>query len=144
ALYAVILKQSTAWAISMASAQEIDQINILQASLLAMRRAVLHLSIQPSLVQVDGNQTPNLPHACQAIIGGDGKIAEISAASILAKVYRDWLMQVISATYPGYEFSKHEGYGTALHLQKLKELGACIEHRASFSPVKKLLTLAHT
>jgi ribonuclease HII len=134
-----IKRQSLAWAIARAEPSEIDHINILQASLLAMRRAFLALSIQPDWVLVDGNRYPDLPCPGEAIVGGDLTIAEISAASILAKVSRDAEMSILDHLYPGYQFAVHKGYPTALHRAKLKELGATPLHRQSFSPVTKLL-----
>ena len=124
-----------AWSIGRAEVEEIDRINILQASLLAMQRAVLALTLLPSLVLIDGKHCPKLHCPSQAIIKGDQKIAEISAASILAKVSRDAEMHALDAQYPGYGFAKHKGYGTAYHLQALKSLGPSAIHRCSFAPV---------
>lgn len=124
-----------AWSIGRAEVEEIDRINILQASLLAMQRAVLALTVLPSLVLVDGNYCPKLACPSRAIIQGDKKIAEISAASILAKVHRDTEMRLLDAKYPGYGFTQHKGYGTAHHLQCLKKLGPSAIHRRSFAPV---------
>lgn len=124
-----------AWSIGRAEVEEIDRINILQASLLAMQRAVFALTVLPSLVLVDGNQCPQFNCPSQAIIKGDQKIAEISAASILAKVYRDAEMCRLDTIYPDYGFAKHKGYGTAQHLQALKERGPVPIHRRSFAPV---------
>lgn len=127
-----------AWSIGRAEVEEIDRINILQASLLAMQHAVLALAVLPSLVLVDGNRCPKLNCPSQAIIKGDQKIAEISAASILAKVYRDAEMCSLDTVYPDYGFAKHKGYGTAQHLQALKERGPLPIHRRSFAPVAQL------
>ena len=118
---------------------EIDEINILQASLLAMRRAVLALSIAPLHVQVDGNKLPELPMPATAVIGGDDKVDCISAASIIAKVERDALMMTYDKTYPGYGFAQHKGYPTKMHLQCLTERGVLPIYRRSFGPVKRLL-----
>jgi ribonuclease HII len=141
ALAVEIKQKALAWSIGRAEVAEIDQINILQASLLAMRRAVEGLSIQPSLVQVDGNRCPSLPTGmqCEAIIKGDSKIAAISAASIIAKVARDAELVELDQQYPQYQFAKHKGYGTALHLALLQEYGVSPVHRHSFAPVKKAL-----
>lgn len=124
------------WAIGRAEASEIDQINILQASLLAMQRAVSQLTISPDLVQVDGNRLPQLSYPAEAIVQGDLLIAEISAASILAKVARDQEMQFLDRLYAGYQFGVHKGYPTRQHRQALQTLGASAQHRRSFAPVK--------
>lgn len=129
-------------ALGQASVAEIDQLNILQATLLAMRRAVDGLQLTPNLVQVDGNQLPPLPMRAQAIVGGDGLVAAISAASIVAKVARDQLCAELHARYPDYGFDRHKGYGTAAHLQVLQRLGPCVAHRRSFAPVAR--ALAHS
>lgn len=122
-----------------ASVQEIDEINILQATMLAMRRAVLGLRLKPTLVLIDGNRIPTLPMLAQAIVKGDALVPAISAASIIAKVARDHWCRDIDAQYPQYGFAQHKGYGTALHLQALREHGACVEHRSSFAPVAAVL-----
>lgn len=132
---------ATAWAIGRAEPSEIDRLNILQATLLAMRRAYSQLSVQPDWVQVDGSDYPDIPCLGETIIQGDSKITAISAASILAKVARDDEMSTLDALYPGYEFSKHKGYPTQLHLEKLQCLGVTELHRRSFSPVRKQLSL---
>ena len=133
ALYPQIKKRALAWAIASATAQEIDEINILQARLLAMRRAVEMLSIRPDQALVDGNRDPNIPDVPSLlIIGGDGKSASIAAASILAKVTRDHAMLELDKQYPQYLFAKHKGYPTKLHVEKLLEHGACPEHRQTF------------
>lgn len=134
-----IMQQSIAWAIGRAEPSEIDQINILQASLLAMQRAVKSLSVQPDWLKVDGNQYPDIDYPGETLIQGDLLVAEISAASIIAKVYRDKEMSVLDALYPGYEFARHKGYPTKLHKEKLTELGVTQQHRRSFAPVKKML-----
>jgi len=133
ALYPQIKERALAWAIASATAQEIDEINILQARLLAMRRAVELLEIKPDYALVDGNRDPNLPNVPSLlIVGGDGKSASIAAASILAKVTRDHAMMELDKQYPQYLFTKHKGYPTKLHVEKLLEYGACPEHRQTF------------
>ena len=131
--------KAKAWAIARAEPSEIDSINILQASLLAMQRAVESLDIQANWLKVDGNQYPNLACPGETIIQGDLLVPEISAASILAKVYRDQEMLVLDALYPGYDFAKHKGYPTKLHKEKIQDLGVTELHRKSFAPVKALL-----
>jgi len=118
---------------------EVDQLNILQATLLAMRRAVLDLRLPPKLVLVDGNRLPVLPMRCEAIVKGDSLIAAISAASILAKVTRDRWCDEVEKSYPVYGFAQHKGYGTAQHLAALQQHGACPLHRKSFAPVREVL-----
>lgn len=126
--------------IAEASVEEIDRLNILQATLLAMRRAVEGLRLRPAKVLVDGNRLPPLDVLAEAIVKGDAKIAAISAASILAKVHRDrWCIELDRA-YPQYGFAGHKGYGTAEHLAALKAHGACPQHRRSFSPVAEVLS----
>ena len=122
--------------IGVASEQEIDQINIYQASRLAMKRAVLALSRTPDLVLVDGKARIDLPLAQKTIVGGDAKSACIAAASIIAKVYRDHWMMYLDTLYPDYSFKTHKGYGTPEHLKKIREIGPCPVHRKSFSPVQ--------
>uniref|UniRef100_E6PS30 Ribonuclease HII n=1 Tax=mine drainage metagenome TaxID=410659 RepID=E6PS30_9ZZZZ len=134
-----IREHCLAWSLGRASAQEIDQINILQATLLAMQRAVAALKLQPDLVLVDGNRTPDLPMPCQAIVGGDATQPAISAASIIAKVYRDRLMQSLARDHPVYGFDRHFGYGTMQHRLALQRHGPCAEHRHSFSPIRQLI-----
>ncbi|PRC92223.1 ribonuclease HII [Solimicrobium silvestre] len=134
-----IKKHALSWCIAQASEQEIDQINILQATMLAMQRAVQGLSITPSLALIDGNRSPILSMASQAIIKGDDKVEAISAASILAKTARDASLMELHATYPQYAFDKHKGYPTALHLALLKEHGVSPVHRVSYAPVRALL-----
>ncbi|MCU0812253.1 MAG: ribonuclease HII [Thiobacillaceae bacterium] len=137
-----IRRSALAWAVAAASVEEIDRINILQASLLAMQRAVAALvdrhRLLPVKVLVDGNRCPELVYPMAAIIGGDGKIAAIAAASILAKTVRDDGMRELHAAYPQYGFDRHMGYPTALHLQALGEHGASPHHRRSFGPVARL------
>lgn len=133
ALYPQIMERALAWAIASATTQEIDEINILQARLLAMRRAVEMLSIKPDQALVDGNRDPDIPGVPSLlIVGGDGKSASIAAASILAKVTRDHAMLELDKQYPQYLFAKHKGYPTKLHVEKLLEHGACPEHRQTF------------
>lgn len=133
ALYDQITRRARAWAVASASAEEIDQINILQARLLAMRRAVERLNIVPDYALVDGNRDPALPDIpTLLIVRGDGKSASIGAASILAKVTRDRRMLELDAQYPQYQFARHKGYPTKLHVEKLLEYGPCPEHRQSF------------
>src|SRR5882672_2754224 len=128
-----------AWAIGIASVEEIDRLNILQASLLAMRRAVLALVPQAHLALIDGNRVPELPLPARAIVGGDASHPEISAASILAKTHRDELMRALDSQFPGYGFASHMGYPTPRHLACLRDLGPCAAHRRSFAPVRELL-----
>lgn len=133
ALFPEIQKRARAWAIASASAREIDEINILQARLLAMRRAVELLDIRPDYAMVDGNRDPKIPGVPSLlIIGGDGKSASIGAASILAKVARDHTMLELDERYPQYLFKKHKGYPTKQHVEKLLEFGPCPEHRETF------------
>ncbi len=138
-----IREQAVAWAIGRASVAEIDSLNVLQASLLAMRRAVEALQPQPVAVLVDGNRLPVWSYPAQAVIGGDDSVAAIAAASILAKVQRDAELADIDRRYPGYGFASHKGYPTAQHLQALRQLGVTPVHRRSFAPVKNLLPETH-
>jgi ribonuclease HII len=140
ALFDEIRAKALCCSIAEASVEEIDRLNILQATLLAMRRAVLGLRLKPKMVLVDGNRLPTLDMPAEAIIKGDALVPAISAASILAKVHRDrWCVQV-DEIYPQYGFAGHKGYGTAVHMAALREHGACIHHRRSFAPVAKVLT----
>jgi len=134
-----IKKSALAWAIGRAEVEEIDQINILQASLLAMRRAVLSLRPQPEHALIDGNRCPDLPCTSEAIIKGDQTVEAISAASIIAKVARDLEMVEMDAIYPDYGFLSHKGYPTKVHIESLQKLGVTPIHRKSFGPVKKIL-----
>jgi len=137
-LFGIIKEKALAVEIGLASNLEIDEINILQASFLAMRRAIKKLSIQPDYILVDGSfKIPKLNKSQTAIIGGDGKVFCIAAASIIPKVSRDWLMEEIDKNYPLYEFSKHKGYGTKRHLELINLYGPCPLHRFSFAPLKK-------
>ncbi len=137
ALCVEIQEKALAWCIARADVDEIDRLNILQATMLAMQRAVAGLAIQPDLVLIDGNRCPQLPMAAEAIVQGDGLVAEISAASILAKVSRDREMAILDAQYPGYEIAKHKGYPTPAHLKALQELGPTPIYRRSFAPVRR-------
>lgn len=134
-----IRERAHAWCVAEASVAEIDRLNILQATLLAMRRAVDGLAHAPAEVWVDGNRCPDWPWRSQAVVGGDDKVAAIAAASILAKTERDRCMRRLHDDYPHYGFCQHMGYGTARHLQALAAHGACPHHRRSFAPVKLVL-----
>ena len=139
-LFDIIQNEAYAWSVSEASVEEIDQLNILQASLLAMRRAIEGLPELPGMALIDGNKLPTgLACPAKAIIGGDDIEPAISAASILAKVTRDRMMVQFEQDYPGYEFLKHKGYPTKLHRERLIELGVTPIHRKSFAPVKNLI-----
>lgn len=131
-----IRARSLAWSVASASAGEIDALNILQASLLAMARAVESLAMAPTEVWVDGNHRPRVSVPCRAIVRGDSLIPAISAASILAKTARDAEMLVLDATFPGYGFARHKGYPTPEHLEAIARLGPCAIHRRSFAPVR--------
>ena len=142
-LAAEIRGKALAWAIGWSDAGEIDVLDILQASLLAMRRALQGLAVAPGHVRIDGNRCPSvsmLGFACsvEAIIGGDARVAEISAASILAKTSRDAWMTRVALAYPGYDFERHKGYPTPEHLRLLVQRGPCRLHRRSFAPVRSL------
>lgn len=136
-LFNEIRRYALSWSVARARVIEIDTINILQATLLAMQRAVAGLKIPPHLVLVDGNRCPEFPCQSQAIIDGDALKPEISAASIVAKVLRDRLMRMLEKKYPGYGFAQHKGYGTEQHLEALRLRGPCRIHRQSFAPVAK-------
>ena len=138
-LFDEIRARALCCSIAQASVQEIDQINSLQASLLAMRRAVEGLRLRPVKVLVDGNRIPVLDVLAEAIVQGDALVPAISAASILAKVQRDRWCVELDAQFPDYGFAKHKGYGTAQHLQALREFGACEQHRRTFRPVAEVL-----
>lgn len=137
-----IRERAAAWCVAEASVAEIDQLNILHATMLAMQRAVAGLGRAPDDVMVDGNRCPNWAWRSQAVVKGDDKIAAIAAASILAKTARDAFMCRLHAEYPAYGFAQHMGYGTAAHLDALKAHGACPQHRKSFAPVKLVLDQA--
>lgn len=141
ALAGEIREHALAWSVAWADPAEIDAINILAATLLAMRRAILGLWVSPDGVRVDGNRLPNLTFGDrriggEAIVGGDGCVAEISAASIIAKTVRDRKMRELDRLYPCYEFARHKGYGTEVHRARLREFGPCREHRFTFAPVR--------
>jgi len=142
-LYEQIMANAKAWGVGEASPAEIDDINILQATMLAMRRAVEDLAVRlgawPDKALIDGNRCPELPIAAEAIIKGDTKEPAISAASIVAKVTRDRQMMALHERYPQYGFAQHMGYPTEAHFAALKQFGACEQHRRSFSPVRKVL-----
>lgn len=129
--------QAIAFAVEFVEPEEIDRVNILQATMLGMQRAVENLSPAPLRALIDGNRAPKLSCEVQTLIGGDGLIPSISAASVLAKVYRDRLMLRLHLQYPLYGFDRHKGYPTALHLERLAEHGPCAVHRQSFAPVRK-------
>ena len=134
-----IRERALSWAIATATVEEIDRLNILEATMLAMARAVAALSIPPLEVWVDGNRCPRTAVPTKAIVGGDASVAQISAASILAKTARDAEMLVMHKAYPEYGFDRHKGYGTAAHLEALKRNGPSPIHRRSFAPVRQLL-----
>ncbi|MEI2418313.1 ribonuclease HII [Orrella sp. JC864] len=140
-LAVAIRAKALAWAVASASVEEIDRLNILQATFLAMRRAVQALAQAPDLALVDGNQAPSLPCMVRTVIKGDATEPAISAASILAKTERDADLLRLHGLYPQYGFDQHKGYATALHLQRLREHGPCPAHRTSFAPVRAMLGL---
>ena len=137
--YSQILENAHSWAVAHASVVEVDQLNIFQASLLAMSRAVDALDKKPEFVYVDGKHCPKWNYPSKAIVKGDSLIPSIAAASIIAKVTRDREMEELDNIFPGYGFAQHKGYPTNMHLQALKNLGPCSIHRRSFGPVAKLL-----
>ena len=138
-LAAQIREQALAWSVARATVAEIDELNILQASLLAMHRAVRALQPQPVYVLVDGNRLPRWDYASEPVVKGDDRVAAIAAASILAKVQRDAELLELDRQYPGYGFARHKGYPTPAHLAALRELGATAVHRRSFAPVRAIL-----
>lgn len=142
-LSAEIRCRALCWSVAWSDPAEIDVLNILAATMLAMRRAILGLAITPVAVEVDGNRLPDLRFHDReidgvAVIGGDAKVDAISAASIIAKTTRDCMMIAMDALYPNYEFARHKGYGTEMHRERLREFGPCREHRRSFAPVRAL------
>ena len=139
ALYDEIIEKAAAWSLGRCEASEIDQLNIYQATMLAMERAVAGLAIAPEYVLVDGNRCPKWHWPSEPVIKGDSRVAEISAASILAKVTRDREMEALEERYPGYELGKHKGYPTPVHLEALRRLGATPQHRRSFRPVQEVI-----
>lgn len=141
ALFDEIKDKALCWSLGRAEPHEIDELNILHATMLAMQRAVAGLSIAPEYVLIDGNRCPALPMPSMAVVKGDSRVAEISAASILAKVTRDAEMAELDSVLPQYGFAKHKGYPTAFHLDALAQYGATEHHRCSFAPVKRVLGL---
>lgn len=139
ALFDEIQEKALAWCIARAEVEEIDQLNILQATMLAMQRAVAGLGVTPKLALIDGNRCPKLAVPCSAVVKGDSKVPAIAAASILAKVSRDREMLELDKQYPGYGIAAHKGYPTPVHLEALKRLGATPIHRRSFAPVRAAL-----
>ncbi|BDR12687.1 ribonuclease HII [Vibrio sp. STUT-A11] len=139
ALLPEIKQKALAWAVGRCSPQEIDELNILQATMVAMQRAIAGLNVQPDLVLIDGNRCPELPMDSQAVVKGDLRVAEISAASIIAKVVRDTEMEELDKQYPQFGFAKHKGYPTKVHFEAIEQHGVIAEHRKSFKPVKKAL-----
>jgi ribonuclease HII len=138
-----IRERAVAWAAAWADAAEIDALNILGATMLAMRRAILGLRVEPAAVQVDGNRLPDLRFggrliAGEAIVGGDALVPAISAASIIAKTTRDGIMADLDRVHPDYEFARHKGYATVIHRDRLQRYGPCAQHRRSFAPVRRL------
>jgi len=132
-----IVNQAIAFSVEFVDADEIDRVNILQATMNGMQRAVHNLRPEPQRVMIDGNRAPSLNCEVKTVIGGDGLIASISAASVLAKVYRDRFMLSMHELYPDYGFDRHKGYPTAYHLDRLKAFGPCPIHRSTFAPVRK-------
>ena len=141
-LFDEIYAKALCVSVGQASVAEIDSLNILQATLLAMQRAIAGLRLPPKLVLVDGNRLPTLSIRAEAIVKGDAKVCEISAASIVAKVTRDRQCEQLHAQYPQYGFDGHKGYGTAVHMAALRQHGACPEHRASYAPVREAIEAA--
>ncbi|HCG6489641.1 TPA: ribonuclease HII [Vibrio parahaemolyticus] len=141
ALLPEIKEKALAWAVGRCSPEEIDELNILQATMVAIQRAITGLKVQPDLALIDGNRCPELPMDSQAVVKGDLRVAEISAASIIAKVVRDQEMEELDKQYPQFGFAKHKGYPTKAHFEAIEQHGVISEHRKSFKPVKKALGL---
>ncbi|WP_191117574.1 ribonuclease HII [Vibrio campbellii] len=139
ALLPEIKEKALAWAVGRCSPEEIDELNILQATMVAMQRAIAGLKVQPDFALIDGNRCPELPMDSQAVVKGDLRVAEISAASIIAKVVRDQEMEELDKQYPQFGFAKHKGYPTKAHFEAIEQHGVISEHRKSFKPVKKAL-----
>ncbi|WP_144409106.1 ribonuclease HII [Photobacterium halotolerans] len=137
ALFDEIQEKALSWSLGRCEPEEIDALNILQATMVAMQRAVAGLTVQPDYVLIDGNRVPSLPVPAQAVVKGDMRVAEISAASILAKVTRDREMEALDALYPAYGFAQHKGYPTKAHFAALEKHGAIDQHRKSFKPVRE-------
>ncbi|MEI8594893.1 ribonuclease HII [Photobacterium sp. Hal280] len=137
ALFNEIQEKALSWSLGRCEPDEIDELNILQATMVAMQRAVAGLSVQPDYVLIDGNRVPSLPVPAQAVVKGDMRVAEISAASILAKVTRDREMEALDALFPAYGFAQHKGYPTKAHFAALEKHGAIDQHRKSFKPVRE-------
>lgn len=131
-LYGEITAKALHWSVAFASVEEIEELNILGATYLAINRAIAGLGVVPELALIDGNRAVGVEYKTRCVVGGDGKCADIAAASIIAKVTRDWLMYQLDRQYPGYGFAKHKGYGTAAHYAAIRELGASPVHRPSF------------
>ncbi|WP_339387477.1 ribonuclease HII [Vibrio caribbeanicus] len=141
ALFPEIKEKALAWSIGRCSPVEIDKLNILQATMVAMQRAIENLNITPDLALIDGNRCPHLPMTAQSVVKGDLRVAEISAASIIAKVVRDSEMAQLDSLYPEYGFAQHKGYPTKAHLNAIEVYGVIEQHRKSFKPVKRALGL---
>jgi len=141
ALFPEIQEKALAWSVGRCSPEEIDQLNILHATMLAMQRAIAGLKVQPDLALIDGNRVPELPMQGEAVVKGDLRVAEISAASIIAKVVRDQEMEELDAEYPQFGFAKHKGYPTKAHFEAIEKHGVIEQHRKSFKPVKRALGL---
>ncbi|EKO3856548.1 ribonuclease HII [Vibrio harveyi] len=139
ALLPEIKEKALAWSVGRCSPEEIDELNILKATMVAMQRAIAGLEVQPDLALIDGNRCPQLPMDSQAVVKGDLRVAEISAASIIAKVVRDQEMEELDKQYPQFGFAKHKGYPTKAHFEAIEQHGVISEHRKSFKPVKKAL-----
>lgn len=138
-LFEQIKARALSWSVGRCSPQEIDELNILQATMVAMQRAVAGLSVAPDFILVDGNRTPDFGVPSQAVVKGDLRVAQISAASIIAKVTRDREMDELHQRYPQYDFAKHKGYPTKVHMAAIEQYGVIDEHRRSFKPVKAIL-----